>query len=88
MTAKFRSDDQATTSDRADGRTGSNSPFNGSFSSAQLAAEIGRCLQSQYAVPSKEPFPEELAALVRRFQEQDGANQPEQSEPDATRIEL
>jgi hypothetical protein len=86
MTA--RSDDEGTNLERAKERADLNSPFNGSFSNAQLAAEIGRCLQSQYAVPCKEPFPEELAALVRRFQEQDGANQPEQSEPDATRAEL
>ncbi len=85
MTA--RSDDEDTNLERAKGRAGLNSPFTGSFSNAQLAAEIGRCLQSRYAVPLTEPVPEELAALVRRFQEQDGANQPEQSEPDATRTE-
>lgn len=70
MTAKFGS--------------GSNSPFDGSLSNAQLAAEIGRCLQSQYVVPSEEPLPEELANLVQRLQEQDGASQPEHGEPDAT----
>ena len=58
MTAKFGS--------------GSNSPFDGSVSNAQLAAEIGRCLQSRYAVPFKEPLPEKLTALVQRLREQGG----------------
>ena len=73
MTAKFRS--------------GSNSPFDGSVSNAQLAAEIGRCLQSRYAVPFKEPLPEELAALIQRLREQGGITQLEQSEPDATQTD-
>ena len=73
MTAKFRS--------------GPNSPFDGSFSSAQLATEIGRCLQSQYEVLSDDPLPEELTALVQRLREQDRVNQLEPSEPDATRTE-
>ena len=70
MTAKFRS--------------GSNSPFDGSLSSAQLAAEIGRCLQAKYAAPPKKLLPDELADLVRRLQEQDGVSQPEQSKSDIT----
>jgi hypothetical protein len=53
MTAKFGS--------------GSNSPFDGSLSNAQIAAEIGRCLQSEYAVLTNEPLPEELAALVQQL---------------------
>lgn len=73
MTAKFGS--------------GSNSPFDGSLSNAQLAAEIGRCLQSRYAVPTKEPLPEKLTALVQRLREQGGILQPEQSEPEATQTE-
>ncbi|WP_262268647.1 NepR family anti-sigma factor [Microvirga yunnanensis] len=84
MTAKFGSDDQSTTYDGADGRTGSNSPFNGPQPNAQLTAEIGRCLQAQYAVPSEEALPEKLADLVRRLQEQDSASQPDQTQPDIT----
>jgi hypothetical protein len=68
MTAKFRS--------------GPNSPFGDSLSNAQIAAEIGRCLQAQYAVPANESLPEELAALVQRLGEQGGVTQPEQSEPE------
>lgn len=73
MTAKFRS--------------GSNSPFDGSLSNAQLAAEIGRCLQSEYALPSKEPLPEELATLVHRLREKDRRDQPDQSHSDGTQSE-
>jgi len=76
------SDDEDIALDRADGRTGSNSPFNGSQSNAQLATEIGRCLQSRYAVPSDEPLPEELAALVQQLREQGVITQQEQSEPE------
>ncbi len=64
--------------------SGSNSPFDGSLTNAQLAAEIGRCLQSRYAVPTKESLPEELAALVQRLREQGGMPQSKQSEPEAT----
>jgi hypothetical protein len=73
MTAKFRS--------------GSNSPFDRSLSNAQLAAEIGRCLQSENAVSSKEPLPEELATLVHRLREKDRTDQPDQSHSDGTQSE-
>jgi len=43
-------------------------PFNGSPTTAQLAGEIGRCLQSQYSGALKEPLPDELALLVRQLQ--------------------
>ncbi len=84
MTSSFQSGEEGTAFDRANKRTGSNSPFDGSLSNAQLAAEIGRCLQSRYAVPTKGPLPEELAALVQRLREQGGMPQSKQSEPVAT----
>lgn len=68
-------------------RSGSNGPFDGSLSNAQLAAVIGRCLQSEYAVPSKEPLPEELATLVHLLREKDRTDQPDQSHPDGARSE-
>jgi hypothetical protein len=87
MIARFRSDDEGTAFDRDNRRAGLNSPFSGSQSKAQLAAEIGCCLQSRYSVPSKEPLPEKLVALVNRLQERDRADQAEPSEADATRTD-
>jgi hypothetical protein len=53
---------------------GANNPFRGSLTSAELTAEIGHWLQAQHPV-SKEPLPDNLAALIRRLQERaDGAS--------------
>jgi hypothetical protein len=53
---------------------GANNPFRGSLTPAELTAEIGRWLQAQHPV-SKEPLPDNLAALIRRLQERaDGAS--------------
>jgi hypothetical protein len=73
MTAKFRSR--------------SNSPFDGSLSNDQLAAVIGRCLQSWYEAQPKEPLPEELATLVHRLREQDRADPRDEIHSDGTWIE-
>jgi hypothetical protein len=49
-----------------------NSPFSGSLLPAEIAAEIGRCLQARYQPIPEEPLPENLAALVRKLQERQG----------------
>jgi hypothetical protein len=52
-------------------KAGSNSPFDGSQTSAQLTAEIGRCLRPMYQASLTEPLPQELEALVRQLQERE-----------------
>jgi Anti-sigma factor NepR len=52
-------------------KVGSNSPFDGSQTPAQLTAEIGRCLQPMYQASLTEPLPQELEALVRQLQERE-----------------
>ena len=58
--------------DTAKPNGGTNSPFRGALTPADLTAEIGRCLQAHHPVPLKEPLPEELAALIRRLQKREG----------------
>jgi len=58
------------TSTRADGAEGPRS-VTGSLTPAQLAAEIGLSLRSQYQVCLNESLPDELAALVRQLQERE-----------------
>ena len=57
-------------------KAGSNSPFDGSQSLAQLTAEIGRCLQPMYQASLTEPLPQELEALVRQLQEREQGEVP------------
>jgi hypothetical protein len=52
-------------------KAGSNSPFDGSQTPAQLTAEIGRCLRPMYQASLAEPLPQELEALVRQLQERE-----------------
>ncbi len=73
MAAKFQPENGAAGLIGAGRNAGSSSAFNGSLTHAQLAAEIGRCLQSQYQGALKEPVPDKLAALLRQLQEQDRA---------------
>jgi len=54
----------------ANDKAGSNSPFSGSLTAAQLTAEIGRCLRPMYQAALNEPLPQELEVLVRQLQEQ------------------
>jgi hypothetical protein len=54
------------------GNPGQNNSFTGTLTTAQLVAEIGRCLQSQLQAFLNEPLPEELATLVRQLQEREG----------------
>jgi anti-sigma factor NepR-like protein len=55
----------------AHNKAGSNSPFDGSLTPAQLTAEIGRCLRPMYQASLTEPLPQELEALVRQLQERE-----------------
>lgn len=48
---------------------GTNNPFGGSLTPAELAAEIGRWLQVQHPVALEEVPPDELASLIRRLRE-------------------
>jgi hypothetical protein len=64
------------TSRRANDNQGANSPFTGSLAPAQLATEMGRCLRSQYQALLKEPFPDELADLIRQLQEREEGRDP------------
>jgi hypothetical protein len=43
----------------------------GSLTHAQLAAEIGRSLQTRYQACLNDALPDKLAALVRQLQEQE-----------------
>ena len=52
-------------------KAGSNSPFDGSQTPTQLAAEIGRCLQPMYQASLTEPLSQELEALVRQLQKRE-----------------
>ena len=52
-------------------KVGSISPFDGSQTSAQLTAEIGRCLRPMYQASLTEPLPQELEILVRQLQERE-----------------
>jgi Anti-sigma factor NepR len=70
MAAKPPPDDETVTSSGADDTLGLRSIAD-SFTNTQLAAEIGRCLQSQYQDSLKEALPDELAALVRQLQERE-----------------
>ena len=57
---------------------GTNNPFRGSLTPAELAAEIGRWLQVQHPVALQEVLPDELASLIRQLGER-GDGKP--SEP-------
>jgi len=70
MAAKPPPDDETVTSTGADGPVGLRS-ITGSLTNTQLAAEIGRSLQSRYQASLNEALPEELAALVRQSQERE-----------------
>lgn len=48
---------------------GTKNPFRESLTPAELAAELGRCLQVQHPVALEEALPDELASLVRRLSE-------------------
>ncbi len=48
---------------------GTNNPFRGSLTPAELAAEIGRLLQVQHPVALEEALPDELASLIRQLGE-------------------
>jgi len=88
MAAKAPWEDGGTPPIKPDGQPHPNSPFNGSLTMAQLAAEIGRCLRSRHAGALKEPLLDELAILVRRLQEREqGTRPPGPSEPDTKLIE-
>jgi hypothetical protein len=57
------------------GKTGSplgtNNPYRGSLTPAELAAEVGRWLQAQHPVSLQEALPEELASLVSQLGERE-----------------
>jgi|GEM_PF-3850941 len=55
---------------------GANSPFAGSLTNKQLAVEVGRCLQSWSQADLSDSLPEELAALVRKLEEQESRTFP------------
>jgi hypothetical protein len=48
---------------------GTNNPFRGSLTPAEVAAEIGRWLQVQHPVALQDVLPDELASLIRRLRE-------------------
>jgi hypothetical protein len=50
---------------------GTNNPFRGSLTPAELAAEIGRWLQVQHPVALQEMLPDELASLVSQLGERE-----------------
>jgi hypothetical protein len=53
---------------------GTNNPFRGSLTRAELAAEVGWCLRVQHPVSLTEPLPEELASLIEQLcDREDGA---------------
>lgn len=68
MAANSSSDDEGASQHANADR---NSLFNGAHTPAQLAAGIGRCLQSLYQASLAEPMSDELADLVRQLQEQE-----------------
>jgi hypothetical protein len=70
MAAKPLPDDQTVISTGAAGPVGLRS-ITGSLTNTQLAAEIGRSLQSRYQASLNEALPEELAALVHQLQERE-----------------
>jgi hypothetical protein len=70
MAAKPSPDDETVASSGADGMASLRSMM-GSLTNIQLAAEIGRSLQTQYQVCLNETLPDEHAALVRQLQERE-----------------
>ena len=54
---------------QASSSLGTNNPFRGSLTPAELAAEIGRWLQVQHPVALEEALPDELASLIRQLGE-------------------
>ncbi len=48
---------------------GTNNPFRGPLTPAELAAEIGRRLQVQHPAVLEEALPDELASLIRQLGE-------------------
>ena len=48
---------------------GTNTPFRGSLTPAELAAETGRWLQVQHPMALEEALPDELASLIRQLGE-------------------
>ena len=48
---------------------GTNNPFRGSLTPAELAAEIGRWLQVQHPAVLEEALPDELASIIRQLGE-------------------
>jgi len=58
-----------------------NSPFNRSQTSAQLIAEIGRCLRSVHQASLAEPMSVELAVLMHQLQEQQPGPDPTTDAP-------
>jgi hypothetical protein len=75
MAAKPLLDDKTVTSIRADGAAGLRL-VTSSLTHTQLAAEIGRSLQTLYQACLNDALSDKLAALVRQLQEREDGSAP------------